>query len=140
MGGLIGEASQTKDGLMSAKNMRKGLFPYNVYNYRFYKIASNDVEWQRESAVIIGTYDIQPFIISIGFYTTAPKPTVGIKSNNLYYKNYVRFFIKENSLYVLFNYSISQNTTVLIASSSGVEFINEGNNQIDQSYEEVLLE
>lgn len=131
---LMPIADSETTGLMSSDNIKKSLSPYRVDNYRFYRISHNAVDWWRESAVIIGTYNSVPYIASIGFYVQKSDPKAEIAWLNQPSSSMLKFYKKENALYVLFNYPQEAPTNVLIASTSGIELISVGIAEPDSSY------
>ena len=125
MGGLIGVATDEKNGLMSSKDKKSILGGYDVGNKTFIKILSSDSNWQRKSALIYGDYNGAPYMVLIGMYTQLPSVIFYVRwiTEKV---NMLRFYKKENSINAFFDLSISAPHNAFIQSIEGIEFISIG--------------
>lgn len=134
MAGLIGTATADKNGLMSSYDKARTLLPYYAYGKRLYRIVYNSNNWQRETAFIVGCKDGEAYCVVIALYTSTPNIKINIMGE---YPNDVRFYKKDKNVYVFFNQNTEAPTSILMASTSGIEKVS---NSVEPDSSYTLIE
>ena len=133
LGGLLPLATSTNKGLMSSNDKNSGLWMYSTSGYKLYKMCQAPTEWTRSNAMIVGSMEDIPILCVISFFRKNGD-TFSINIKWLTDKSsYIKFYKKENSLYVFFDISSTSPNTVNMMSKDGIEFISL-NSQPDDSY------
>lgn len=120
MAELIPTATAEKNGLMSAYDKARTLLPYSAFGKRLYRIACNSYDWQRETAFIVGCKDGVAYCVVIALYTSTPNIKINIMGE---YPNEVNFYKKDKNVYVFFGQNSGAPTSILMASTSGIEIV-----------------
>lgn len=132
---MIGSATGTKSGLLRAGNLTY----ISAHNYGLYRIIEMKAIWQRKTAIIKGSYNATPIDIIVGTYGSANVNNFScIVTAVTPIPSHIKFYKKNNELFVFFNANEGDLNFVWITADSLVEQISVGDsNIIDSTYSEV---
>ena len=136
VGGLIGTATDSKNGLMPAK-MYSNNVEYGTTSYRLWELYDVSYNYSCEGAVIdvLGTFDVSQITISTYNYDGALRHNTHVISNGLVLK----LFEKDKKVY-LYSNQRGNYSKAFIKSTMNIKYITESQEPLDMSsYKEIML-
>lgn len=136
VGGLIGTATDSKNGLMPAK-MYSNNVEYGTTSYRLWELYDVSYNYSCEGAVIdvLGTFDVSQITISTYNSDGALRHNTHVISNGLVLK----LFEKDKKVY-LYSNQRGNYSKAFIKSTMNIKYITESQEPLDMSsYKEIML-
>ena len=130
-------ATTESNGLMSKndKNMTFALFFLN--GIKLIKIVGNEYPWQREIVVMHISTVNKSYSAIIGFYSANNAPVIHVTWVNDNKFDKLRFFKKENDIYIFSNIDASSPDKIMIQSTSFLAKSIPIDSEPDSSYTEI---
>lgn len=137
MGGLLPRVSNEEDGLMRAGYFKFSSQRINLSPYKLYRIFTYMYNYQREVASLIIGSQGTPFNYIIAYYARPEGATIKIEYGTNGKAGIVKFYKKNNDIFVFFILAAGSPEVCFIQSTSGIELVSEGNPTLDDSYTEI---